>query len=103
MRTRLRGTSGSDDESADGLGGVLSARSARGVLCSGRRRRRREKSSLCTFLMPGCGPSDAEERRPESDLPPSDSVVDGELCVVAGLAVDDMGELRLAAGAKDFG
>ena len=53
--------------------------------------------------MPGCGPSDVEERRPESDLPPSDSVVDGELCVVAGLAVDDMGELRLAAGAKDFG
>jgi hypothetical protein len=53
--------------------------------------------------MPGCGPSDVEERRPENDLPPSDSVVDGELCVVAGLAVDDMGELRLAAGAKDFG
>jgi hypothetical protein len=41
--------------------------------------------------MPGCGPSDVEERRPESDLPPSDSVVDGELCVVeAGRAVDDI-------------
>jgi len=47
--------------------------------------------------MPGCGPSDVEERRPESDLPPSDSVVDGELCVVAGLAVDDIGSVAMTA------
>ena len=46
--------------------------------------------------MPGCGPSDVEERRPESDLPPSDSVVDGELCVVAGL-VDDMSVASITA------
>ena len=60
---RLRAGTGSDDESADGLGGVL-ARGRRAAFCAAGRRRRRvgERSPRCrTFLSAvACVPSDAE-------------------------------------------